>query len=193
MVPRLSLRLSVASLLGAVLALAFAAVQIRAQTGQVKAAAAKTAGTEVGASAADRVLLVLNDNSPLSREIGEYYARRRSVPPQNICHLKTSSSEEISREDYERQIARPIGAFLRKYGLEESIYYIATTAGVPLKVPGPGDGMNSSFASVDSELALLYSDLKTGKSHPTVGSIPNPFFGKRDRAFSHPEFPIYLV
>ena len=23
--------------------------------------------------------------------------------------------------------------------------------------------------------------------------IPNPFFGKRDRPFSHPEFPIYLV
>ena len=25
------------------------------------------------------------------------------------------------------------------------------------------------------------------------GSIPNPFFGKKDAAFTHPQFPIYLV
>ena len=78
-----------------------------------------------------------------------------------------------------------MGAFLHKNGLQESIYYIVTTAGVPLKISGAGDGMNSSAASVDSELTLLYSDLKTGKPHPIEGSIPNPFFGKRDRAFSH--------
>jgi uncharacterized protein (TIGR03790 family) len=139
------------------------------------------------------ILLVVNENSPLSREIGEYYSRRRGVPPRNICRIKASTSEEISREDYDRQIARPLGAFLRKYGLQESIYYIVTTAGVPLKIAGPGDGMNSSAASVDSELALLYSDLKTGKPHHIEGTIPNPFFGKRDRAFSHPEYPMYLV
>jgi len=139
-----------------------------------------------------RVLLVVNDNSPLSRAIGEYYARRRGVPPQNVCHIRTKPGEEISREDYDRQIARPIGIFLRKEGLEESIYYIVTTAGVPLKIPGT-DGMNGSAASVDSELTLLYSDLASGKPHPIDGVIPNPFFGKRDRPFSHPEFPIYLV
>src|SRR5216684_8817403 len=79
----------------------------------------------------DRVLVVVNDNSPLSRSIGEYYARRRGVPLNNICHLKASTGEEITREDYDRQIARPIGAFLRKQRLQESIYYIVTTADVP--------------------------------------------------------------
>jgi len=47
---------------------------------------------------------------------------------------------------------------------------------------------------VDSELTLLYSDLSTGKPHvPTAGAISNPFFGKREQPFSHPQFPIYLV
>jgi uncharacterized protein (TIGR03790 family) len=140
----------------------------------------------------DRVLLVVNDNSPLSRNIGEYYARRRGVAAKNVCHLKTTADEEISREDYESQIAGRIGAFLRKEGLEESIYYIVTTAGVPLKIPGT-DGLNGTWASVDSELTLLYSDLKAKRPHVLNGVIPNPFFGKRDRPFSHPEFPIYLV
>src|SRR6185437_15253532 len=82
--------------------------------------------------AVDRVLLVVNDNSPLSRSIGEYYARRRGVPAQNVCHLKAPTAEEISRAEFDRQIARPLGEFLRKTGLQESIYYIVTTAGVPL-------------------------------------------------------------
>ena len=142
--------------------------------------------------AVDRVLLVVNDNSPLSRSIGEYYARRRRVPAQNVCHLKAPTAEEISRAEFDRQIARPLGEFLRKTGLQESIYYIVTTAGVPLKITGT-DGLDGNYASVDSELTLLYSDLRGGKPHALDGVIPNPFFGRRDRPFSHPEFPIYLV
>lgn len=178
MVPRAGLRLRAAWLPGALLAMAFAAC---------------SAAAEIPVQSPETILLVVNDNSPLSREIGDYYAHRRGVPLSNICHLKASTGEEISREDYDRQIARPIGAFLRKQRLQESIYYIVTTAGVPLKIPGAGEGMKSSAASVDSELTLLYSDLKSGKPHPMESSIPNPFFGKRDRAFSHPAYPIYLV
>lgn len=178
MVPRVDLRLSALPLLGAVLAVA---------------SAVGCAAAEMPVQSPATILLVVNDNSPLSRTIGEYYARRRGVPLSNICHLKASTGEEISREDYDRQIARPIGAFLRKQGIQESIYYIVTTAGVPLKIAGAGDGMTSSAASVDSELALLYADLKTGKPHRLEGAIANPLFGKRDRAFSHPEYPIYLV
>ncbi|HTM12706.1 MAG TPA: TIGR03790 family protein [Bryobacteraceae bacterium] len=189
MVPRAGLGLKAASLLTAVLAIAFAAYCAAAQT----AAKAAPAATRAGTQPADRVLLLVNDNSLLSRDIAEYYARRRGVPRQNICRVKASTGEEISHEDYDRQIARPIGAFLRKNGLQESIYYIVTTAGVPLKISGAGEGMSSSAAAVDSELALLYSDLKTGKPHRDDGSIPNPFFAKRDRPFSHPEYPIYLV
>jgi uncharacterized protein (TIGR03790 family) len=158
-------------------------------------AALVSAGGFGGLAAAetpDRVLLVVNDNSPLSRTIGEYYARRRGVPLKNICHLQTTPEESISREDYARQIAGPLGEFLRQQGLQESIYYIVTTAGVPLKIPGT-DGIHGTFASVDSELTLLYSDLRSGKPHALAGPIPNPFFGKRDLPFSHPQFPIYLV
>ena len=178
MVPRAGLRLRVAPALALMLGIALAEF---------------CAAAELPVQSPDTILLVVNDNSPLSRTIGEYYSRRRGVPLANICHLKASTGEEISREEYDRQIARPIGAFLRKQRLQESIYYIVTTAGVPLKISGEGDGMKSSAASVDSELTLLYADLKSGKPHPTEGVIPNPFFGKRDRALSHPEYPIYLV
>ena len=59
---------------------------------------------------------------------------------------------------------------------------------MPLKLPGT-DGLGGTFASVDSELTLLYSDLKTGKHHALNGVIPNPFFGKETGCFRTPSFP----
>jgi uncharacterized protein (TIGR03790 family) len=141
----------------------------------------------------ENVLVVVNDNSAISREIGEYYARRRGVPMRNICHLKTETTENIARTAYDREIAAPIAGFLRANALTESILYIVTTAGVPLRVPGTGNGMNTENASVDSELTLLYNDMHSKQPHRLAGAIPNPFFGKRGAKFAHVQFPIYLV
>ncbi len=139
-----------------------------------------------------RVLLVVNDASSLSRNIADYYARRRSIPQTNICRIRTTEDEEISRDVYNREIAASIAGFLRKSGLVDRVFYIVTTMGVPLKIQGSGN-MDGDEAAVDSELTLLYSDMKRGVPHPIRGSIPNPFFGKKDEPFTHPRFPMYLV
>lgn len=138
------------------------------------------------------VLVVVNDNSSLSRNIGDYYARRRSIPLTNICHIRTAEDEEISRDIYNRQVAAPIAGFLRGGGLVDRVLYIVTTMGVPLKIQGAAN-MDGDEAAVDSELTLLYLDMKRGAPHAIRGSIPNPFFGKKDAPFTHPQFPIYLV
>ena len=85
------------------------------------------------------VLLVVNDASRLSRDIGQYYSARRGVPPRNICHIRTAETEEIERAQYDREIAGPIGACLTRNQLTEQILYIVTTGGVPLKIPGSGE------------------------------------------------------
>jgi len=137
-----------------------------------------------------RVLVVVNDRSPLSRAIGEYYVRRRGIPLQNVCHIRTAPNEEISRAAYAAEIAPVVGQCLRKQGLIERVYYLVTTAGVPLRIPVSAD---NDQASVDSELTLLYGELKGGAPHRLPGVIPNPFFGRRDTTFLHPDIPIYLV
>ena len=146
------------------------------------------------AQSPENVLILVNDNSALSRDIGEYYARMRHVPIANICRIRTTTSEDIARADYNREIAGPVAQFLRRTRLTESILYIAVTQGVPLRIPTTtGTEMTVDGAAVDSELALLYSDMHTGRPHPVAGSIPNPFFSKKDAKFTHPQFPIYLV
>jgi uncharacterized protein (TIGR03790 family) len=138
------------------------------------------------------VLLVVNSNDADSRQVAEYYRPRRSIPAQNVCYLATTSAEEISWEVYQRQIETVVGNCLKKAGLVEQVLYIVTTLGVPLKVDGPGSGMNTDRCSVDSELALLYGKLK-GLEYPRAGGVPNPLFRKRDVPFTHAQFPIYLV
>jgi uncharacterized protein (TIGR03790 family) len=141
---------------------------------------------------AQNVLVILNQASPLSESIAEYYAAARHIPPANICRLNAKTDEEISREDYDKEIAGPVAAYLRDKHLEEKILYIVTTAGVPLRISGHGAGLMSEVASVDSELTLLYSDMH-GRGHTVPAGTRNPFFGMINSPFRHSDFPIYLV
>lgn len=140
---------------------------------------------------ADNVLVVVNQASPLSRQIGEYYVQLRHIPMANVCRLNARLDEEISRDDFDKQIATPIAGFLHSRHLEEKILYIVTTSGVPLRIQGNG-GRLAEAASVDSELTLLYSDMR-GTPHALPSGIANPFFSKVSAVFRHPDFPIYLV
>lgn len=144
------------------------------------------------AQTGENVLLVVNQNDAVSREIGEYYRVRRRVPVKNVCSIAATRDEEISWRVYQQQIEEPIGDCLKKAGLVEKVLYIVTTLGVPVKVDGPGSGTMAERASVDSELALLYGKLK-GNRYPRPGGLGNPFYMRRDARFQHPDFPIYLV
>jgi uncharacterized protein (TIGR03790 family) len=144
-----------------------------------------------GTSGPENVLLIVNTNSSLSRSIAEYYARRRSIPPANICAVRALEQETISRASFDSTIASPISACLTSKRLTESILYIVTTQGVPLRVEGTGSPTGTA-ASVDSELTLLYSNLH-GRKTTSDGPLPNPFYRQQDANFRHPQFPMYLV
>lgn len=138
----------------------------------------------------EQVLVLGNANSPLSRTVAEYYARARTVPAGQVLMLPMSAGEEISRQEYEREIEAPLAEFLRRKGWVDRILAVATTAGVPLKIRG-GAGAASDAAAVDSELAALYRTLK-GMPRVLAGPLGNPYFGK-GRAMRHPDDPLYLV
>jgi uncharacterized protein (TIGR03790 family) len=139
-----------------------------------------------------QVLVVVNRRSVTSRQIGEYYVRKRAIPPANLCVIDTAPDETITRPVYNKEIETPVGQYLKKQGLRERILYIVLTSGVPLRIGGPGEERRTEASSVDSELTLLYQRLN-GVVIPLPGPVNNPFFRQRDTPFSHPLFPIYLV
>jgi uncharacterized protein (TIGR03790 family) len=140
------------------------------------------------------ILLVVNKKSKISRAIGEYYRERRGIPAHQVCYLRTFAEEEIDRETFDDEVRRPILSFLVRGKLEDRILYIVLTKGVPLKIKG--SRAERDFASVDSELTLLYQDL-AGVPRRLDGPARNPYFNANVRGrfvrFSHKDFPIYLV
>jgi uncharacterized protein (TIGR03790 family) len=150
------------------------------------------AGLPLAGQTGENILLVVNRNSPVSREIGDYYRALRAIPPGNVCLLEAPADEEVTWPVYEKQVEQPVGDCLRNRRLQERVLYIVLTLGVPLKVSGAGTAQNTEACSVDSELALLYGKLR-GLKYDRAGWVPNPFFGKRDAPFRHPDFPVYLV
>ncbi len=139
----------------------------------------------------EAVLLVVNRASPVSAQIGEYYAQRRGIPRSNVCLIDTLPDETISRAVHDKAIAAPVAACLKKRSLVESVLFIVTTLGVPLRISGSG-GQQGDQASVDSELAALYEDLH-GAPHRLSGPIANPFFRRVLQPMKHPDVPLYLV
>jgi uncharacterized protein (TIGR03790 family) len=159
--------------------------------GQLRALALGAFAATAGAQGPENVLVVVNRNVPASGRIADYYAARRRIPPSNICPIPAPAVEEVARAEYVAAVEKPVAACLESRGLAERILYIATTLGVPLKIRGRL-GRDGDAASVDSELALLYSK-RQGRETPLEGPAPNPFYRQRDTPFTHPRFPIYLV
>jgi uncharacterized protein (TIGR03790 family) len=156
--------------------------------------------SEAHAQTVDNLLLVINDASPASVQIGEYYARKRAVPADHVVHLnvntKAPAAETIGRVDYQRTIEAPIGAALAAHSFQDRVLYLVLTKGIPLRILGSG-GLQGTTASVDSELTLLYRRL-LGVEVPLGGRIPNPYYlGDKPiaeaRPFTRALSDVYLV
>lgn len=140
---------------------------------------------------ASAVLVVVNSRSAVSRSIGEYYSIRRGIPRANVVSLALPETEEIDRAVYLQQLAEPLRAEIGRRGGLPRIDVLVLTKGVPLKVRGPGRGMTSEGASVDSELTALPGQSRERPS-PLSGPISNPYYGSNE-PFSSARFRMFLV
>jgi uncharacterized protein (TIGR03790 family) len=153
------------------------------------------------APAADRVLVVRNENSPVSRRVAEDYARRRAVagvlPVRCQDSAASPGNETISYADYEQAIEKPLRAFLAGHA---KIDFIVLTKGIPIRIAdAPGRGLGNRRPSLDSYLAALDYDKAPGAvsvrlndSGFTGTAWANRFWDSSTR-FSHAKFGGYLV
>lgn len=114
------------------------------------------------AQSISKVLVVINDNSPASVEVGNYYILKRGVPATNICHVSMQdgsiqTNERIDWPQFVNQLRTPIHNHIAANNL--SIDYIALTKGIPQMVYGGAgnptlDSAGYGIASPDSLLAV---------------------------------------
>lgn len=186
--------------------LALLMCSVASATGQHSATAQSLAvGATDPGNPASFAVVVYNANDPLAEPLAKFYAGKRGIPTDRIVALKCPLTEEISREQYDLEIAAPLRRIFderqwwerskdRADGhpistvVQNRIRYLVLMRGIPLKIqqlaaPYPGDEMpkqpdavtSANGAAVDSELAVL-GVFTRGIS----GFIPNPYF----RAFT---------
>jgi len=150
---------------------------------------------------AAHLLVVYNSNDPDSEGLARYYAAKRNIPNERVMAIASPITEEITRDEYEETIRRPIVSYLTQKGWLErkserahigsrsldllvatrnDIWAIVLMRGVPLKIAAdPSDigGMEAqpelqtNAAAVDSELAML-----PVYGAPKGGYVPNIFY-----------------
>src|SRR5262249_50502133 len=115
----------------------------------------------------DQIALIVNDQSPGSRELADFYARQRHIPEGRIIAISVGQPdaahprEEISASDYEPMIAGPVRAYLEQHGWKDKVTCLVSFWGVPLRV-----GQRSNTPEEAAELATI--DKERGTLGPRV-------------------------
>jgi len=132
------------------------------------------------------VLVLINNNSAMSRQVGEYYADARNVPAKQVAYLDVPTREVINKDQYE-DLEDQVKTYMLRNNLVSSINYIVTTKGFPLKIY---NSSNWFRACVDEELALIY-----GPKESSIGGFSwaiSPYYQDRTY-FDRTEQGMYLV
>ena len=150
---------------------------------------------------ADRVLVVRNENSPVSQAVAADYAKRRAV--QNVLSVRCQDSaanpgnETISSAAYEQAIEKPLRTFLSAHA---NIDFIVLTKGIPLRIAdAPGRGLGNHRPSLDSYLAALDYEKTPGAASVRLndsgftGTAWANRFWNSSTPFAHAKFGGYLV
>ncbi|MEM9445888.1 MAG: TIGR03790 family protein [Verrucomicrobiota bacterium] len=77
---------------------------------------AQTSFTESGHQ---KILVIYNHNAPDSKELAEYYAQKRNIPNDRILAVNAPITEQITREQYDKFIRKPLEAYLLEKRLLE--------------------------------------------------------------------------
>src|SRR5436305_398693 len=79
------------------------------------------------AQTGDNVLIVANESSERSLKIADYYAKKRSVPPDQIVRVHLRTDDEIDRVTYLREIEGPVAQWILRHSAEDRILYLVLT------------------------------------------------------------------
>jgi uncharacterized protein (TIGR03790 family) len=142
----------------------------------------------------NEVLVVVNGASPLSVATGAYYAQRRGVPAANVLTidyalpdpaLGQTGPETTTTSRFDADIRGPIEDFLVGEDLVDDIHVIVLAPGIPHRLAAAPCALDALYlrdcprASVDAELAVLFSDLVGAGGRGADGEAANPYFGSQ--------------
>ena len=144
-----------------------------------------TAGTLWAGGSGLNVIVVVNQNSTNSLQLGNAYCEQRGVPPQNVFRMTgwTTVPSIWSRPDFEAYLRDPLLAMLADRGLTNQAVYVLLSMDIPFTVSDNG--------SYNSTTSALFYGFKTNTPPPAVGlpdSCSLPDASSNSYAFSEMPF-----
>jgi len=114
------------------------------------------------------VVVVVNQHSTNSVELGNYYAQKRQVPPDNFLRIEWAGSRVAwSRSDFTAVLRDPLVAMLAQRQLTNQVDYVVLSMDIPYRVTDT-NGANSTTS------ALFYGFKSDGKGLPGLPSCSLP-------------------
>ncbi len=90
------------------------------------------------ALAPEQIVVVANKMAWYSVDLAKYYMKARNIPSGNLIKIRATTDEICSREEYDKEIASPVRAFLRKNDPGgDRFHCVVVMYGVPLRVLAP--------------------------------------------------------
>lgn len=138
-------------------------------------------------------LVVVNDASADSLEIGLRYAKARGIPESHICHVYTATSGTITLTAWSNQIRNPVLAFVGQQGLSNQIDYVVFAHAFPFRVWNTNIVATPTNWLVSSLTSCMYYDFYASSNAFAYGchlnkAATNRYFGA-ERAFRRAESP----
>src|SRR5207247_7847439 len=85
------------------------------------------------------IVVVVNQNSTNSVQLGNYYCEKRNVPPQNLLRINwTGGNINWTKSDFETFLRTPLNAMLTSRRLTNQIDYVLLSMDIPYRVTESG-------------------------------------------------------
>jgi uncharacterized protein (TIGR03790 family) len=107
-------------------------------------------------------VIIVNQNSSNSVQLGNYYRELRQVPPQNVLRINWSGGNvQWTQTEFTNSLLNPFLAMLSSRQLTNQIDYIVLSMDIPYRVTAPGNGENSATSTLFYGFKPDPSDLLT--------------------------------
>src|SRR5258708_2212266 len=106
------------------------------------------------------VVVVVNQNSTNSVQLGNYYCEQRQVPPQNVLRITNWTGENVewTRSDFTNYLFNPLSAMLMARQLTNQIDYILLSMDFPYRVTNNSGSVANNFNGTTSTLFYGFKD-----------------------------------
>ncbi len=146
-------------------------------------AALLAAGTALGGGSGLNVIVVVNQNSASSVQLGNDYCEQRGVPPQNMLRLTgwTGGSTNWNPADFQTNLLKPLLEMITSRRLTNQAQFVLLSMDIPYRVTD-GDSQNSTTS------ALFYGFKTNGAPVSGIASCSLPDNSSNSYAYSEMPF-----